>query len=496
MKRVTSHNCKPVALSSVPMRDTDRFREELLNACSHGERIICCFGRKEDGAVRIYAVCSDDANSRLHITSMAVSEGGAFPSLTNEIPAMHVYERELFENFGITPENHPWLKPLRYPHDRDNKNSIIETYPFYKMQGEQVHEVAVGPVHAGVIEPGHFRFMCDGENIHHLEIQLGYQHRGAVSLLMKGEIAAKSALVESICGDSVIGHTSAYVGALEALADIDVSRRAQAIRGIMLELERIGIHLGDLSAISGDIAYLSGNAIFGALRTYVINTSQAICGNRFGKGIVRPGGVLFDIDDALAAQIRATLEDVARRTDEMANAMFSDPGVLSRIEKTGVVDAETARAIGMTGPAARASSLKMDVRADHPFGIYKFFPVFPRAMRTCDVFARAYMRYIEIQQSIDLVLEILDSFPEPDDLMTPMKPLAGDSLVVSICEGWRGEIVHALMTDADGRPAAYYIKDPSMHNWTALALSVRGNGISDFPLCNKSFNLSYCGNDQ
>jgi Ni,Fe-hydrogenase III large subunit len=477
------------------MRDADHFREELISACSHGERILCCFGRKYDGVVRVFVVYSDDANSRLHFSSMSVSEGGSFPSLSRDIPSMHVYERELYESFGIIPENHPWLKPVRYPHDRSDQKSVIENYPFYRMEGEQIHEVAVGPVHAGVIEPGHFRFMCDGENIHHLEIQLGYQHRGVESLLMKGGIETKSALIESVCGDTVIGHSTAYANALEALADIDLSRRAHAIRGIMLELERIGIHLGDLSAISGDIAYLSGNAIFGALRTYVINTSQAICGSRFGKGIIRPGGVLFDIDEELASQIRSTLGDVAKRTDEMANAMFADPGVLSRIEKTGVVDADTARQIGMTGPAARASSLRLDARADHPYGIYKFFPVFPRAMKTCDVFARAYMRYIEIQQSIDLILEILDSFPEDTDLLVEMSPLKADSIVVSICEGWRGEIVHAVMTGGDGSPARYYIKDPSMHNWTALALSVRGNGISDFPLCNKSFNLSYCGND-
>ena len=179
----------------------------------------------------------------------------------------------------------------------------------------------------------------------------------------------------------------------------------------------------------------------------------------------------------------------------MANAMFADPGVLSRLEQTGVVSTETAHAIGMTGPAARASSVRNDVRADHPSGIYKYFPVFPRTMKSGDVFARAYIRYIEIQQSIDLILEILDNLPENSGLMTQLHPLKPDELVISVCEGWRGEIVHAVMTGSDGRVSRYYIKDPSLHNWTALALSVRGNGISDFPLCNKSFNLSYCGSD-
>ena len=288
MKRVTSRNCKPFAVRDIPMRDEDHFRDELLGVHSRNERILCCFGARESGAVRIFVVYSDDANSSLNVSSMSVSEGGSFQSLTPQIPLMHIYERELFESFGIFPENHPWLKPVRYAHDRADKKSVIENYPFFRMDGEQVHEVAVGPVHAGVIEPGHFRFMCDGENIHHLEIQLGYQHRGIEKLLLKGDITSKSVLAESICGDAVVGHTTAYAGAIEALAEADISRRAQAVRGIMLELERIGIHLGDLSAISGDMAYLSGNAIFGALRTYVINTSQSICGNRFGRGIIRP----------------------------------------------------------------------------------------------------------------------------------------------------------------------------------------------------------------
>jgi Ni,Fe-hydrogenase III large subunit len=477
------------------MRDPERFREEILGAYAHGERILCCFGVKADGAVRIFAVCSDDANSSLHITSTSVSEGGSFESLADKIPSMHIYEREIFEQFAVIPENHPWLKPVRYQHDRADRNSIIENYPFFRMEGDQIHEVGVGPVHAGVIEPGHFRFMCDGETVHHLEIQLGYQHRGVEKLLLEGNIFSKSVLVESTCGDTTIGHMTAYAQALESLADVYISRRTAALRGIMLELERIGIHLGDLSAISGDIAYLSGNAIFGALRTYIINTSQSICGNRFGKGMIRPGGVLFDIDDQLSAQIRATLTDVARRTDEMANEMFSDSGVLSRLEMTGVVRAETAKAIGMTGPCARASALRIDSRSDHPYGIYRHFPVFPRALETGDVFARAYIRYIEIQQSIDFILEILDSFPEEAAIMTEVRSLAPDSLVISIAEGWRGEIVHSVLTDSNGKVFRYNIKDPSLHNWLALALSVRGNGISDFPLCNKSFNLSYCGSD-
>jgi len=495
VKRVTSRNCRPAAVKDIPIREPGLFRSELIEACSAGERIISCFGLSENGGVRIIAVTARDEFSSIHLSSTLVFNGASYESCAADIPAMHIYEREIYEQFGILPLNHPWLKPVRYPHDRADKNAVMENYPFYTMEGEQLHEVGVGPVHAGVIEPGHFRFMCDGETVHHLEIQLGYQHRGVSSLMLQGDIRSKSTLAESLCGDTAIGHTSAYAQALEYLAGADISRRAAAIRAIALELERIGIHLGDLSALAGDIAYLSGNAVFGALRTYVINTSQALCGNRFGRGLIRPGGVLFDIDAALNEQIHATLRDVAVRTDDMANALFADPGVLARFEKTGTVDTATARSIGMTGPAARASMIRSDVRADHPYGMYNFYPVFPRIMNSGDVFARAYVRYLEIQQSIDLILEILDSLPDDDGLMIPVETFQPGMIVVSMCEGWRGEIVHAVMTGDNGSIRRYYIKDPSLHNWMGLALAVRGNGISDFPVCNKSFNLSYCGND-
>ncbi|HEY1406279.1 MAG TPA: NADH-quinone oxidoreductase subunit C [Spirochaetota bacterium] len=495
MKRISSRNGRPLFLAQVPELSISEFRSEILDGCVHGERVIQFFGLRGNHSIKLFAVLANDENSSLHSLSTQLAEGESFPSLANDVPSLHIYEREIFEEFGIIPENHPWLKPVRYPHDRADQKTIKENYPFFSMEGDEIHEVAVGPVHAGVIEPGHFRFMCDGENLHHLEIQLGYQHRGVENLFLQGDILSKTVLSESIAGDTTIGHAYAYARGMEGLSGIEISRRAMAVRGIALELERIGIHLGDLSALSGDIAYLSGNSFFGAMRTLVINTSQSLCGNRFGRGLIFPGGVYFDIDDRLAAKMRNTLTDVSERTTLVCDALFSDPGVLSRFEKTGVVDSKTAQDLGLTGPAARASGLRRDTRADQPFGIYRYFPVYARTMESGDVFARAYMRYLEIQQSIDLIIEILDNYPEVTDLAVPLKPLKPDSIITSLIEGWRGEIVHTVITDHNGKVIRYKIKDPSLHNWNGLAYAVRGNGISDFPLCNKSFNLSYCGFD-
>lgn len=495
MKRVTSRNGRPLPLAQIPELSFPEFRTEILDGVSHGERVLLYFGLRDRGRIKVYSVLANDDNSSLHSLSSSVAEGESFDSLANDIPSLHIFEREIFEEFGILPEGHPWLKPVRYPHNRANKREKTENYPFFSMEGDEIHEVAVGPVHAGIIEPGHFRFMCDGENLHHLEIQLGYQHRGVEEMFLQGNILLKTVLAESIAGDTVIGHAYAYARSMEGLCGIEIPRRAMAIRGIALELERIGIHLGDLSAISGDIAYLSGNALFGAMRTLIINTSQSLCGNRFGRGLIVPGGVHFNIDDTLSDKMRNTLTEVLERTELSCDALFSDPGVLSRLEKTGIVDSASAKALGLTGPVARASGLRHDTRADHPFGIYRYFPVYARMMKGGDVFSRAYMRYLEIQQSIDLIIEILDSLPEGDDLITPLNTMKPDSMIISLVEGWRGEIAHCAITDAAGNIIRYKIKDPSLHNWRGLALAVRGNGISDFPVCNKSFNLSYCGFD-
>jgi len=498
MKWIVSKNNQKIDVREIPVLDINELRNKIINQYKANRRVVGFFGCNENSAVRIYAILANDFKSELLVSSAYIRNEKFYPSITTEIPAFHMFERELYEEFGIEPVGHPWLKPVRYSKNRFDKAQKIENYPFFKMDGEEIHEVAVGPIHAGVIEPGHFRFMCNGEKVYHLEIQLGYQHRGIEDLIIKNNNRFMSHLAESIAGDTVIGHNAAYSNAMESLHNIKISDKAGLTRVIALELERIAVHIGDLGAVANDIAYLMGNAVFGATRTLVINTLLSICGNRFGRGLIRVGGVTFDIDNEQVSNISKTLEKVEKDVDRMITTMLASASVLSRLEKTGIVSKEKAREIGLVGMAARASGLSMDSRFDHPWGWYKESFIDKEILDSGDVFARTYIRYKEIKQSVHIIKDLLYKIQvyDKDALLTQCdKSISRNSLVVSIVEGWRGEIVHTAITDNDGRLCRYKIKDPSFNNWYGLAFAVRNNGISDFPLCNKSFNLSYCGND-
>jgi len=487
-------NLQAVALADIPRLSMDLFRSQIIAETRAGRRVVQFFGVPEAQKVVVYAVLADDHRARLYIAATAFDKEKKYPSLTPDVPALHLFERELFEQFGIEPEGHPWLKPVRK--GIAGINAAEKPYSFFEMKGEEVHEVGVGPIHAGVIEPGHFRFSCHGEEVFHLEIELGFQHRGVEDLFIRHRERPGYLLrlAESIAGDTVIGHAGTFVRAMEALGGVNVTRRAMLIRTIALELERIGVHLGDLSALAGDVAYLTGKETFAALRTTVINTSLAICGSRYGRGLLAIGGVYFDISSALRQKIETTLSDLEEQVELAAGVMFSSASTLERFEKTGIISEKTATEIGMVGPAARASGCARDIRADFPFGAYNQFPVHPITFHTGDVFARAYIRYIEISQSLRMIREQLTNL-NGETLQQPKAELRPNRLVVSLAEGWRGEIAHVALTDADSKLQRYKIKDPSFNNWLALALAVRNEGISDFPLCNKSFNLSYCGFD-
>lgn len=470
-------------------------RSQLISYCRQGMRVISLFTADKTPSSDLIAILADDESSKIYIASAKFGKDRKYESITPEVPQIHIFERQLYEESGLQPENHPWLKGVRFGHDQADASNTMEKYPFLAMDGDEVHEVAVGPIHAGIIEPGHFRFLCQGEDVYHLEIQLGYQHRGVESLMLKNYRKNGIHLAESIAGDTVIGHSMAYTGAMEGLAGIEVNRRAQSIRAIALEMERTAIHIGDLGAIANDIAYLIGSAVFGVTRTLVINTLLTLSGSRFGRGLVREGGVAFNLTPELIEEFKEKLTKVYHDVELMAEKMFKSPSVLSRLDNTGTVCPTAAKDMGLVGPAARASNLSLDVRADHPYGIYRYYPIHKHTLESGDVFARSYIRYIEIKQSLNYIFEQLDILTDDKPLLMPMKKLVPGSLIVSMIEGWRGEIVHCAMTGPRGNLINYKIKDPSLLNWYGLAYAVRNNGISDFPLCNKSFNLSYCGND-
>jgi len=491
---LATRNNRSEARADIPAWTLPDLAAEIVRRCQEGLRLAALFGVPTDGRLTVYAILADDSAARLWIAGAVAAPGAAYPAITREVPAAHVFERELWEEHGLQPEGHPWLKPVRYPHDRADREQIMTGYPFFAMAGEEVHEVAVGPVHAGVIEPGHFRFQCHGERVMHLEISLGYQHRGAERALWGGPGPQTLPILETVAGDTTIGHALAGCEALEALAGTNVPPRALALRGIALELERLANHTGDLGALAGDVGYLPTMSYCGRLRGDFLNLSALLCGSRFGRGLVRPGGVGFDLDEKRAGLMRERLAQYSTDVAGAIGLLWGTPSVIARFENTGVVPAHTASGIGLVGPAARAVGLERDVRFEFPSGIYRYFHVPISCWDTGDVFSRAYVRWLEIQRSIAFIDEQLRTLP-PGPLRVPLGPLADERVVLSLIEGWRGEICHVVSTDATHRIAHWKLIDPSFHNWMGLAMSLRNQEISDFPLCNKSFNLSYCGHD-
>lgn len=483
-KMINIQNNSKVDINSIPLLSISELREEIIKL---NKRPVAFFGQNFEDKVKLFVILSDDAESRLYLSSAVFgAEEKSYDSITKELPSFYIFEREFFEQFKIEPLGHPWLKPVR-------KNQ--DDYKFFEMKGEEVHEVAVGPIHAGVIEPGHFRFMCNGETVYHLEIMLGYQNRGVEELMVK---SPSNQLAESICGDSVIAYNLAYSQVLEALTDIKVPYRARLIRKAALEAERIAIHIGDLGAIAGDIGYLMGSSVFGATRTLVINTMLEFSGSRFGRGFITTGGVNFDLDPEIIDRALKTFEKVSKDVERMTKTMLKNSTVTSRLEKTGAVNLQDAKQIGLVGMAARSSGIEIDSRFDFPDEIAKELQIKRKPFNgKGDVNSRFKLRYKEIKESISIIKAIFAKLKSNSDkkIVEETKNLARNSLAISIVEGWRGEVVHVAITDNDGKLSRYKIKDPSFNNWYGLALAVRNNGISDFPLCNKSFDLSYSGND-
>jgi Ni,Fe-hydrogenase III large subunit len=471
--------------------------EDWAQACGDslaaGDRLVTLFGRIDGGEVVVTAVLQAAA-AGLRILRARGPRGAAYPSITVRHPSAQAFERELWEQTGLVPEGHPWLKPVRYEGARQQR---MDEHPFFTMRGRDVHEVGVGPIHAGVIEPGHFRFMCHGERVAHLEIQLGYQHRGVEAMLLRRPLLALSTTIETVAGDSSVAYAWGHCAAVEALSGVQASPAAELVRGVALELERIAMHLAALGGMATDIAFLQGGATYGRLRTAIINATQRACGNRFGRGWLRPGGVRHALDEARRSDLLATLDAFAKDFDDVNALMLSSRSVGSRLHGTGTVTAQAASEIGLVGLAARASGLPVDARRELPGRLYTEHPVETLTEESGDCWARMRLRMREIDASLRWLRQVLGAAGIDLGSAAPAcpGPLYPDTLCVTVREGFRGPVVQALETGADGRLLHCKLQDPSLQNWLGLALAVRENEISDFPICNKSFDLSYCGND-
>ncbi len=476
----------------VPVCEMAEFRAWLREISeTERRRIAAFFAVPDDEQFRLVAVAEDAGGCGFALCSVRVCR--VYPALSGEIAALQKFERLIAERDGLVPEGHPYLQPVRrLREDEDGRGFLAE-------RGAAVHDVAVGPVHAGVIEPGHFRFECVGEKVHSLEIALGYQHRGIEAMLAGGPDEKTLHLMETADGSSSIAVATAYARLIEALSGIAVPAETVTLRAIALELERIANHVGDLGALAGDVAFLPTASFCGRIRGEYLNMTAELCGNRFGRNFILPGGTRFGLDAARAGKILDWLRRVKRDLDGALKLFFDSPTVLDRLENTGRVSRETALHLGAVGPAARASGVARDARCDFGWSEYA-----PYAACECvteetgDVLARARVRLRELEFShrfLDAALA--EAVRRPIEAVRCDSGIfpAADSIAVSAVEGWRGEHIHVALTDSRGYFEVYRMVDPSLRNWEMLGMALRGEEISNFPICNKSFNLSYCGHD-
>ncbi|MDO5483272.1 MAG: NADH-quinone oxidoreductase subunit C [Desulfovibrionaceae bacterium] len=491
---------------ALPEREPEDMGQQLAQALASGWRLLALFGLPDEQPaesafaastpepVALVAVLAHDSTRRL--AALRSQKLTSWPSFTPASPQAHYFEREIYEQWGAQPVGHPWLKPVRRIPDTFRPDDGTG-YPYYRVEGGQVHEVAVGPVHAGIIEPGHFRFQCYGEEVLHLEIALGYQHRGAEALLARSSAAQRLALAECLAGDSSIAHATAHCVLWERLTALPVTPRAQLVRRIALELERLANHCGDLGAIAGDTGFLPTSSWNGRIRGDFLNITALLCGNRFGRGLLAYGGTRQDADATLCKEMAERVRLAGRDARGAVDVMLESSSVMDRLEGTGALTEQQARQLGLVGVPARACGLALDARFHAPLADLPL-PDAPCVENSGDVLARSRVRSRELDMSLAMVLadlERLAASPAAPSGLQDVPPLPAWRLAVAQVEGWRGEICHLAVTGAQGQILACKVIDPSFHNWPGLGLALRGAQISDFPLCNKSFNLSYCGHD-
>jgi Ni,Fe-hydrogenase III large subunit len=444
-------------------------------------RLVSIFGSTDpDGTSRLHYILDVDRQYREFTTRIT----GAVPAATAITPAAAWYERETRERFGIEFESHPDLRPLlRHAPD----------YPFLRVGGEGVCEVAVGPVHAGIIEPGHFRFSVVGDTVLHLELRHFYTHKGTEKLFEGAPVLSAPMLAESVSGDNCFAHAVAYSQAIESAYGVEPPPRAQALRMVGLELERMLAHIGDVGAMCGDVGFTVPATYTARIKESLLRVSTRGIGTRFWRGLSVPGGMRHDLSDDGAVELRRAVAEAARDFAEIAKIILDTPSVQNRFEATGILTADAVRDLAVVGPVARASGAKSDVRRDHPYGRYREIAVEVPHFHYGDVHARARIRIEETRISAALIADALAALPSGSSLVPVAAGADGEGL--SAVESPRGELLYWIRI-RDGRVARCHIKSPSFQNWPAVPHAMPGNIIADFPLINKSFNLSYSGCDR
>ena len=497
-------------------------RDELVSLATHlvttsGHALVCLFATDERAAhgryLLRYTFAHRDAGRLLTLELPVAPAPGTFPSLSSTVHAAALYEREIQDLFGLVADSHPDPRPLvHHPHWPAGEHPLRKDFPldrkpprvdgattFRRVDGEGVFEIPVGPVHAGIIEPGHFRFSVAGEPIVHLEAQLYYVHKG-IEKLCEGQTLERCLFFsERISGDETFANSLAYCEAVETIAGIEAPPRARYARVLFAELERLTSHLGDLAGICLDTAYGFAGFQFRLMRGWAYLVADELCGQRFLRSVNRIGGVRKDFTAGKEASVSAQLRRIRQELVDTAKIVHANNLFIDRVENTGVLSNEVAADLNATGPGGRASGIRYDVRKAFPYAAYAGLDFSVPEHNNGDVNCRMNVKLEECLQSIDLMLQVLENQPVGPVLTDPdlsgIAPLPAGRGAYGLVESARGESLIWVETGPDGTVARLKVRTASFCNWPALCCAVKGNVVPDFPLINKSFNLSYAGND-
>jgi Ni,Fe-hydrogenase III large subunit/Ni,Fe-hydrogenase III component G len=494
------------------LADAQQWRAACRQVREKGGRLVALWGADNSDHGEGFAVhAALTVQSGLLVITLPVS-GEDFPDVSDVFPAANRMQRAAFDLFGLSAgdaaDRRKWLRHAAWPEDvfplrKDFSNhrspvtnhpAESDNYPFVQVGGEGVHEIPVGPVHAGTIEPGHFRFSVVGEGILRLEERLGYKHKGIEKRFESMTLAEGARLAGRVSGDATVAYAWAYAMAVESVAGVTPPQRALWLRALLLERERIGQHLWDLGFLGSDAGLAFGLAQFSRLREDWLRTSHALFGHRYLMDTIVPGGVARDIHAQGIARMRKEIDAVGKAVAVLKGIYDEHAGLQDRFIGCGRVKPELADRMGLTGLAGRASAVAWDLRVQFPPAPYGKFEVRMATHGNGDVAARVTVRFEEIAESLRLIGLILSSLPL-GGIVVPVPDAPENAFGIGWVEGWRGEVLIALETGADNCIRRLHPHDPSWQNWPLLERAVLGNIVPDFPLINKSFNLSYSGHD-